>query len=165
MDPRDDIAIPHGDEHRQGARQRSLMGENHVFPDFESGGFFPFHSERIVTSIPAVPAKFIRRQDAQVKSLVVTAFDQRHVRAVHQQLGDFGRRRGARSQDDRLLANSRRQSCQGCTRITGGSGNEHPRANFSRARNDQRAGAIFERSGRVAAFILEPQPGQARLFH
>ncbi len=61
-------------------------------PDFQGGGLFPFGGEGIVACVAAVPAKFLRGLDGQVEGIVIAAIHQDHLRAEHQQLGDFGRR-------------------------------------------------------------------------
>ena len=115
--------------------------------------------------VAAVPAFAETHLVAQVERHVVGRFDQQHGRAVDQQLRDLGFGRGRRDENDRLdplRSHRRADPGQRRRRVAGAGGADDANPGFDGAGDDQRAGAILERSGRVQAVVLDPRRAECR---
>ena len=56
----------------------------HPFPDFKGGGFLALRRKGVITSVAAVPAKFLRGLDGQVERIVIGAIHQKYLSAKNQ---------------------------------------------------------------------------------
>ncbi len=59
------------------------------FPNFKRGGLLALCCKRIVARVAAVPSKFIRGFDGQVKGIIIRSIHQNNLRPKDQQLRNF----------------------------------------------------------------------------
>jgi len=130
---------------------------NNLFPNFKSGGFFAFCGKSIVTCVTAIPTVSFCGGYGKVKSAVIISIYQNHLGAENQKLCDFCRRCRFGGKNNGMPSAGSSHPCQSRSRISRGSGDNGFGIYFFRSGNQNGAGSIFKRSGRISSIIFDPK--------
>ena len=151
------------DAHHHPIREASRRSPRELFRELERYRLLALDQIRVDSAVAVVPSKLRAGLHAKFPGLVVCSLNLKYLRAEHQQLRNLCFRSARRHKDGGWQAHGgcepgKRRSC-----IPRGSAGDARGFVLERLHHAYRTGAIFERCGWVASFILDPASRNAQL--